>query len=99
MSTIGQFDLKDFIVITLVITLFTMICISGKTESENKSLDGPIPWSLDKWINTSRDQDPWAPMWSRGPLGPSNCQPHMFFGNWKFGTPSTCGAEIMSPNK
>lgn len=97
MSTIEQFDLKDFIVISLVVALFTMICLSGKETAENKVL-GTTWWGdVNDWIKDSRNQDPWAPMWNRSELGPPVCRPKMFFGNWKWPSPSTC--DTMSPNK
>ena len=77
-------SLKDLIIIALIISLFTMVCMSTKQATlENKIED--VSYSVNDWINKSRKEQPWAEMlmpdypktiFKRG-------RPNLYFGQFK----------------
>ena len=97
-TTIAQFDLKDFIVISLVVALFTMICLSGKESLENNVLGTTIPYGVSDWMRKLKEMEAVQYFTYGKKIGPPARRPDLSFNKWRWPN-NIYPSDIMSPNK
>lgn len=78
-------NLKDLIIIALIVSLFTMVCMSTKQSILETKIED-VPYSVDAWIKRSRNEDPWVetlmPDYNNKIF--KGGRPYLYFGQFKF---------------